>query len=66
MDTSNIKSAKYVDTVQLDGTKKLKEFVRVVMKEGDDLFVPTDEANMNYVTLMQMVADGDLTIADAD
>jgi len=66
MDTSNIKSAKYVDTVQLDGTKKLKEFVRVVMKEGDDLFVPTDEANMNYVILMQMVADGDLTIADAD
>ena len=32
----------------------------------DDLFVPTDEANMNYVILMQMVADGDLTIADAD
>jgi len=66
MDKSNIKSAKYIDTVQMDDTKKLKEFVRVVMKEGDDLFVPTDEANMNYVILMQMVADGDLTIADAD
>ena len=66
MDTSNIKSAKYIDTVQMDGTKKLKEYVKVTMKEGDDLFVPTDESNINYVTLMQIVADGDLTIEDAD
>ena len=66
MDTSNIKSAKYIDTVQMDGTKKLKEYVKVAMKEGDDLFVPTDESNINYVTLMQIVADGDLTIEDAD
>ena len=34
--------------------------------EGTVLFVPLDPGNRHYAEMMRQVADGDLTITDAD
>jgi hypothetical protein len=34
--------------------------------DGTEMFVPLDPANRHYAEIMRQVADGTLTIADAD
>jgi len=34
--------------------------------DGQEISVPTDPANTHYAEILKQVADGDLTIADAD
>ena len=34
--------------------------------DGQEMSVPTDPANTHYAEILKQVADGDLTIADAD
>jgi hypothetical protein len=34
--------------------------------DGQEMFVPLDPANIHYAEILKQVADGDLTIADAD
>jgi hypothetical protein len=34
--------------------------------DGEDVFVPMDANNRHYAEILKQVADGDLTIADAD
>jgi len=34
--------------------------------DGQVMFVPMDANNMHYAEILKQVADGDLTIADAD
>ena len=34
--------------------------------DGTEMFVPLDPANRHYAEILQQVADGTLTIADAD
>ena len=34
--------------------------------DGQVMFVPLDPANRHYAEILKQVADGDLTIADAD
>jgi len=34
--------------------------------DGAEMFVPTDTANTHYAEILKQVADGDITIAEAD
>ena len=34
--------------------------------DGDAMFVPLDTANRHYAEILKQVADGDITIAEAD
>jgi len=34
--------------------------------DGQEMSVPTDPANIHYAEILKQVADGDLTIEDAD
>ena len=56
------KNAKYIKDVIVDD----KISVVSVSLNGDVIHVPMDENNMHYVEILKQVADGDLTIADAD
>ena len=56
----NIESAQY----NLDNDGK-NTSVQIVV-DGKSLSVPMDETNMHYAEILKQVADGDLTIADAD
>ena len=40
--------------------------VLVTMSDGDKMSVPIDTENSEYKDIAQMLADGDITIADAD
>ena len=55
----NITSAKYV---AIDG---VNDTIEVVI-DGITMFVPMSEDNMHYAEIQKQVADGTLTIADAD
>lgn len=55
-------NAKYIKDVIMDD----KINVVSVSLNGDVIHVPMDENNMHYVEILKQVADGDLTIADAD
>ena len=50
-----------------DGTT-YKDTVKLTIDGMDDtqMFVPLDPANTNYAEIMKQVADGTLTIKDAD
>jgi len=55
-----IENAKY--TNDLDGERySVKATI-----DGEDVFVPMDANNRHYAEILKQVADGDLTIADAD
>ena len=34
--------------------------------DGQEMFVPLDEGNRHYAEILKQVADGDITIAEAD
>lgn len=57
MDDMNITSAKYVtdDEVMIFATI-----------DGQEMTVPTDPDNIQYAEILKQVAEGTLTIADAD
>ena len=56
----NIQSAQYM--LDLNGNKKK---IKVVI-DGVTSFVPVQIGNRHYDEIQKQVADGDLTIADAD
>ena len=56
----DIKSAQYFNN--LEG---VKSGIKVTM-DGSGMLVPLDSDNQHYVEIMRQVADGELTIADAD
>jgi hypothetical protein len=55
-----ITNAKYI--VDLSGTN---DAVKATI-DGVEMFVPLDTANRHYAEILKQVADGDITIAEAD
>jgi len=58
----NITSAKYKNDPLTD---EKNTFVEAVI-DGETSSVPLDSTNRHYAEILKQVADGDLTIADAD
>ena len=61
----NIKSAKYMTNI-MTGENSC---INIIVSENDgdrEISVPLDPDNMHYAEILKQVADGDLTIADAD
>ena len=56
----DITSAQYVEDI--DGTNTI---VKAII-DGKEMFVPMDTANTHYAEILKQVADGTLTIQDAD
>ena len=48
------------------GNGQTEESLRVVTSDNKVLGVPKDPANRHYAEILKQVADGTLTIADAD
>jgi len=59
MDNINITSAHYI-------TKDSTNIGIQATIDGQELFVPLDEANRHYAEIMRQVEGGELTIAPAD
>jgi hypothetical protein len=60
METIEITSAQYVQDI--NGTNII---VKATIDEKE-MFVPMDTANTHYAEILKQVADGTLTIADAE
>ena len=60
MDNMNITSAQYATGI--DGTNTSIQ----ATIDGQELFVPLDEANRHYAEIMRQVEAGTLTIQDVD
>jgi len=58
----NITSAKYKNDPLTD---EKNTYVEAVL-DGETMSVPLDPDNRHYAEILKQVADGDLTIADAD
>ena len=56
----DITSAQYVADID-GGNSGIKATI-----DGQEMSVPLDPANRHYAEILKQVADGDLTIADAD
>jgi hypothetical protein len=56
-----ITNAKYLTQTGIDGNVTI-----VATIDGEQISVPIQVGNRHYDEIMQQVADGDLTIADAD
>ena len=56
-----IKNAKYIKTLNADENTGV-----IVTIDGVESTVPLDTANRHYVEILKQVADGDITIAEAD
>ena len=57
----NITNAKYTKDELTDANNLIKATI-----DGVEMFVPLDTNNRHYAEILKQVADGDLTIADAD
>ena len=57
-----IKTAQYIK----ESITNENSVIKVVTQEDEILFVPLDTANKHYVEILKQVADGDITIAEAD
>ena len=55
----NITNAQYLKIEENNAAIK-------VTIDGQEMHVPLDPANRHYAEILKQVADGDLTIADAD
>jgi len=55
------KDAKYIKDVLYDRVDTIS-----VTFENEVIHVPMDKNNIHYAEILKQVADGDLTIADAD
>ena len=56
----NITTAQY--TTDIDGNNSSVQ----ATIDGQEMFVPLDPANIDYAEILKQVADGTLTIAEAD
>jgi len=56
-----IENAKYIKDVDTDENSSIEATF-----QGEKVFVPLDESNRHYAEILKQVADGDITIADAD
>ena len=56
----NITSAQYINDFN-DNKSSIKTTI-----DGTEMFVPLDPDNRHYAEILRQVADGTLTIADAD
>ena len=61
MESMNITSAQY----QVDALSGSNSSIKATI-DGQELFVPLDEANRHYGEIMRQVEAGTLTILDAD
>jgi hypothetical protein len=57
-----IKTAQYIK----EGITNENSVIKIVTQEDEILFVPLDTANKHYVEILKQVADGTITIAEAD
>ena len=59
----NITAAQYIEKTDCD-----PPVIRIIQAtiDGVEMFVPMTAGNRHYDEIMKQVADGDLTIADAD
>lgn len=57
----NITSAQYISN-NIDGNNQV---IKATI-DGTEMFVPLDTDNTHYAEILKQVADGTLTIADAD
>ena len=65
----NITSAKYKSRSEYDEDGKVTSTSNcaiIATIDGEDYGVPLDTDNIHYAEILKQVADGDLTIADAD
>lgn len=64
----NITNVKYVSDSIIDADGNTEKFnVSVTANiDGEPMAVPLEPANRHYAEILKQVADGDLTIADAD
>ena len=56
-----ITNAKYVNDIEFDRVSHIK-----VTLDGVESTVPIDTANRHYEEILKQVADGDITIEEAD
>ena len=56
-----ITNAKYITQTGIDGNVTI-----VATIDGEQISVPIEVGNRHYDEILKQVADGDLTIADAD
>ena len=62
----NIESAKYLSqVVDYDKNTKENSMIEAVIS-GTKMFVPLDPDNMHYAEILKQVADGTITIKDAE
>ena len=61
MQKIEIKNAKYIKDVDTDKNSSIEATF-----DGEKVFVTLVEDNRHYAEILKQVADGDLTIADAD
>ena len=57
----NITQAQYTKVFDSDEKSSVKATI-----DGQEMFVPLDTANRHYAEILKQVADGDITIAEAD
>lgn len=61
MNEMNITSAQYQSNLSGQENVNIKATI-----DGTEMYVPIDPANRHYDEILRQVADGTLTIADAD
>ena len=57
----NITNAKYIKHSELDKNDHIKATI-----DGEEMSVPMDTGNRHYAEILKQVADGTITIAEAD
>jgi hypothetical protein len=62
----NITTVQYCKEIDGDGNLFGENVCIKATINDDTVFVPLDPANTQYAEILKQVADGDLTIADAD
>ena len=62
----NIKSAQYKTDTNPITEKTENSHIELIYENGEKWQVPLTEGNRHYDEIMKAVADGTLTIADAD
>jgi len=64
----NIKSAQYMNAINLKDGTTYKDTVKLTIDGMDDthMFVPLDPENTDYAEILKQVKEGTLTIKDAD
>jgi hypothetical protein len=63
-----ITSAQYKNEIieHKDGTTETQVLGIITVVDSEELFVPIDTGNRHYAEILKQVADGDITIAEAD